>query len=165
MSRPRRNLRLLSPVAGAACLGLGFAAAGQWGFVAAAVVVFTGSIIDLKWPSGWLPPVALAVSIGLAATGIFTGAAAAWMLLAATLALANWDLALLDHALADNPPRQLTLRLERRHYQDLAIVVATGLLAALASQGVQFQIPFVVMVAMVALVLYFLLRLVRMLSD
>ncbi len=165
MSSLGRNLRLLSSLAGAACLGLGFAAAGQWGFVAAAVVVFTGSILDLKWPSGWLPPVALAVSIGLAATGIFTGAAAAWMLLAATLALATWDLALLDNALANNPPGQLTLRLERRHYQNLAIVMGTGLLAALASQGVQFQIPFVLMVAMVVLVLYLLLRLVRTLSE
>ncbi len=165
MNRLRRLLRLSTPAVGAACLGIGFAVVGQWVFAAAALVVFTGWILDVKWPSGWLPPLALAVTVGLAGIGIFTGAMTALMVLSVVLALAAWDLALLDHALANNPPRQLTARLERRHYQSLAVVVGTGLLASLASQGFQFQIPFVVMVALAALVLYFLLRLVRMLSD
>ncbi len=165
MNRLRRILRLSTLVGSAACLGLGFAAAGLWGFVAAAGIVFAGSILDLIWPADWLPAAGLAASNGLAATGVFTGAMTAIMVLAATLALAAWDLSLLDHALANNPPRQPTLRLERRHYQSLAVVVGTGVLAALASQGIQFQIPFVVMVALAALVLYFLLRLVRLLSE
>ncbi len=165
MTRLRKILRLTSLVAAAACLGFGFAAAGQWAFVAAALVLLAGGILDLRWPSGWLAPVALAASTGLAAIGVFTGTATALMLLGATLSLAAWDLAQLDHALASNPPHEPTGRLERRHYQNLAIVVAAGLLAALASQGIQFQIPFVVMVALVALVLYFLLRMVRMLSE
>ncbi len=165
MTRLRKILRLLALAAGAACLGFGFAATGQVVFVVTAAIVFAGSVLDLKWPTGWLPPAALAVSIVLAAIGVFTGAMTALMVSAATLALAAWDLALLDHVLAENPPRQPTARLERRHYQNLAIVVGTGLLAALASQGIQFQIPFVVMVALAALALYFLLRLVRMLSE
>ncbi len=165
MYRLRKIFRLLALAAGAACLGLGFAGTGQAAFVAAAALVFTGSVLDLRWPTGWLPPSALAASILLAAIGVFTGASTALMVSAATLALAAWDLALLDHALAENPPRQPTARLERRHYQNLALVLGAGLLAALASQGIQFQIPFVLMVALAALVLYFLLRLVRMLSD
>jgi hypothetical protein len=161
----RKILRISCQVAGTACLGLGFALTGQWAFVAAALVVFTSGMLDLRWPSGWLPPVALAVGIGLAATGVFTGAATALMLLAAILAMFSWDLILLDHTLASNPPNEPTTRLERRHYQNLASVAGIGLLAVLASQGVQVQIPFVVMVALVGLVLYFLLRLVRMLSE
>ncbi len=164
MKRLRKILRISSQAACAACLGIGFATAGQWAFVAAALVILAGGMLDLRWPSGWLPPVALAASIGLAGIGVFTGAATALMLLAATLALAAWDLALLDHALASNPPDEPTGQLERRHYRNLAIVAGIGLLAALASQGIQFQIPFVVMLALVALVLYFLFRLVRLLS-
>ncbi len=165
MNRLRKILRLSSQAAGAVCLGLGFAFAGQWVFVAPALVIFVGGILDLKWPSSWLPPLALATSTGLAVIGVFTGATVSLMLLAATLALTTWDLALLDHALARNPADGSTNRLEKRHYQSLAVVLGVGLLALLANQVIIFQIPFVVMLALVAVVLYLLMRLWRMLND
>ncbi len=165
MSRQRKILRLSSLVAGAACLGIGFAAAGQWALVGAAVVIFSGGLADLKWPYNWLPPLALATAAGLAVIGVFTGATVSLMLMGATLALVAWDLALLDHALASNPPDGSTMRLEKRHYQSLALVLGVGLLALLANQVIQFQIPFVVMMALVAVVLYLLMRLWRMLNN
>ena len=165
MNPPLKILRMTSHVACAACLGLGFYATGQWGFLAAAVLLCLGCLSDLKWPSDWLPSLALVAAVGLAAVGTFTGAQALLTLMAAAFALAGWDLALLEHALAGNAPVAPTTGIVRRHFQSLAIVVGVGLLVTITSQGFRFQIPFVGMVVLVVLVLYSLVRLWRTLGE
>ena len=165
MNPALKILRVTSHTACAACLVVGFSATGQWGFTAAALLLFLGCLSDLKWPSGWLPPMALVAAVCLSAAGTFTGASALLMLMAATFALAGWDLALLDHALASNPSRATASGIARRRYQNLAVVVGVGLLVTITGQGIRFQIPFAGMVVLVVLVLYSLMRLWRMLND
>ncbi len=165
MNRQRTILRLLSCTASAACLVIGFVIGGQWGFAAAAVLLFLGCLADFKWPASWLPPAALVAAVGLSAAGVFSHAPAALMLVAAAFALAGWDLAVLDHALASNPPSAATGSLVRRRYQNLALVVGVGLLVTITGQVIRFQIPFAGMVVLVILVLYSLVRLWRTFSE
>ncbi len=165
MRKLRKALRIASSIAGTACLVSGFVSARQWELMAGALVIFMGCIFDLKWPSGWISPVALVVSVGISAAGLFTNAPAWLMLLASTFALATWDLALLDHALADNLPTATTVLLEKRHYQNLAIITGSGVLVMLAGQVIQLPIPFVIMMALVIVLLYSLLRLWSTFSE
>lgn len=165
MNRQRTILRFLSCTASTACLASGFIITGQWGFAAAAFLLFLGWLSDFKRPSDWLPPTALVAAVGLSVAGVVSLAPAALMLMAATFALAAWDLAIMDHALASNPPSASIGGLVRRRYQNLALVVGVGLLVTITGQVIRFQIPFAGMVVLVISVLYSLVRLWRSFSE
>lgn len=135
----RRVLSRACPIACVACLAIGFAAAGQWAGLAAAAAA--GAAWWLAWqaPEGRLPATALVVSTGAAAAGLLSGAAPLPLLLAAALAVAGWDLVLLENSLAGSTGAVVVF--ERRHYAGLALALGFGLLLAAAGRLVRIDLP------------------------
>lgn len=143
----RRVLSRACPIACVACLAIGFVVAGQWAGLAAAAAA--GAVWWLAWqaPEGRLPAAALIVSTGAAAAGLLSGAIALPLLLAAALALAGWDLVLLENALAGSTGAVAIF--ERRHYAGLALALGLGLLLAAAGRLVRIDLPLGVLAVLV----------------
>jgi hypothetical protein len=157
----RKILRLVLPITCVSSLGLGYATTRPW--TALFVLVFTllAWLFAIKWPDGFLCSSALVLSVGLAAAGLLNGAAPLWMLLGATLALASWDVVLWNRASADNSLSTSLDLFDRKHYQNLALALGSGLLAAVVGRLVHFQVPFGWMVILVILALFSLERIWR----
>jgi hypothetical protein len=160
----RRILSLICQFISTACLVSGFASVGQWAAWVLGLMIFLAWLSDLKWPSGWLPPLLLIASTGLAAVGLFTGVSPLAMILAATFALSSWDLVLFDHTLVGISSSQTVSILEKKHFQSLALALGLGLLVTITGRVIRFQIPFAGMVILVILVLFSLERLWRALN-
>jgi hypothetical protein len=139
----RKVLSRACPIACIACLAIGFVAAGQWAGLAAAAAAALAWWLAWQAPGDGLPAAALVVSTGAAAAGLLSGAAPAPLLLATVLALAGWDLVLLEDALAGSAGA--TASFERRHYAGLALAVGLGLLLAVAGRLVRIEVPLGVM--------------------
>jgi hypothetical protein len=148
----RKILRLVCPLACTACLAAGYAAVGKW-------IAWLGVLLAL---SAWLlaalrsaafSSVALVLSAGLAASGLFVSIPFPLMMLAATFALAGWDIVLFSNALTPDPPADMIRRLEERHYRSLISALGLSLLAAAAGSAVRIRIPFGWMVLLAILAL------------
>jgi hypothetical protein len=157
-------LSLLCPALSGLCLVLGYLPWGAWAAAA-------GGLAALAWAAAfwrralWSANLGLAVATATAAFGVTAGASLGWMLPSTALALAGWDLLLLDARLANNPPGAATDRLEKAHYSSLGLALGVGLLVAVLGQGVRFQIPFIFMLLLVVLVYVSLERLLRSLAG
>jgi hypothetical protein len=147
----RKILGLVCPIIGMTCLVVGYAVVGQWLALGGVLIALLAWLFTWNRPSGWLPFAALALSISLSAAGLFAGAPPVPMLLSAGLALAGWDVALLDHTLTGNPSAQAVSLLENRHYRSLALAVGIGLLAAITGRIFHIRIPFGGMILLVIL--------------
>lgn len=151
---PQRRLKLACSTACALCLAAGFALAGKWVGAGLAGLVWLGWLFAAGWP----PSILLTASVALAAGGVWAGAPPLLMLPAATLALAGWDVARWE-AFLDGASPAVAARSSRRHYACLALALGPALLVAWAGGLVHFQLPFAVLVFLVALALLGLNRL------
>jgi hypothetical protein len=161
----RKILGLICLILTALCLGFGIASVRQWIAFTAGLIALLIWLLAYKWPSFWLSSTALGLSVSLAAGGLLLSASPFLMLLAVTLALANWDLAFWNDAPADGSSTRAVSLLEQKHYQSLALVLGLTLLLTVAGRMIRFQIPFVGMLLLVILTFLSLSRLGRMLSD
>jgi hypothetical protein len=161
----RKVIRLACPLLSVLCLGAGFAATPAW--MAALVTVFAllAWLCALQWPFGFPAEWALILSVILAGAGLLSGAAPVWMLFAATLALAGWDILLWDRSLAKAAPAAGLTLLERKHYQSLAAAVGVGLLVLLSGRWLRFQLSFGWMVLLALLALFSLERIRKALAG
>ena len=150
----QKILSLVSPMACAACLAVGYAMAGQWVALVAVLIAFLAWLAARQRRSTWLSLAALVISISLAAAGLFAGVSPTLMILSATLALASWDLVLLDHTLAGNSSAQMVTLLEKKHYPSLVLALGLGLLAAVTGRMIRVQIPLGGMILLAILVLF-----------
>jgi hypothetical protein len=153
-----RNSGLICILLSGLCLGAGFGASGQWVGLALEGITLAAWLAARGRENAWLGTVALVASSALAAVGLWAGGSPYLMLPGATLALASWDLTLFDHSLADNPPGPVVARLEWKHYQSLALVLGIGLMAAVAGRIILVQLPFVVLLLLVAVLVFCLER-------
>ncbi len=161
----RKILSLLSLTLLLLCMAIGYIIVGGGIAIATTLVALLVWLPNYKWPSAWLPAIALAVSTGLAAIGLCVGAMPALMLLAATLALAQWDLANLSQAQAGNIPNRGVALLEKKNFQSLALALGLALVAILTGRLIGFQIPFGGMILLVLLAFFAFGRFWRMLSS
>ena len=150
-----RLLKFVCPAAFAACLGAGYALAGQWAGLLLAGLIWLAWLFAASWP----PSLLLAASVAASAGGVWVGASPFLMIPAATLALASWDLVRWYGFLAGHVPEDVKARLERRHYACLALAIGPALLAAVAGSTLRFELPFGGLVAVVLLALLGLDRL------
>ncbi len=146
------------------CMAIGYITVGGWIALATALITLLVWLPIYKWPSSWLPAIALVISAGLAAIGLCVGATPALMLPAATLALALWDLANLNQARAGGPSDRGVSLLEKKNFQSLALALGLALLAIIAGRLVGFQIPFGGMILLVLLAFFGFGRFWRLLS-
>lgn len=162
-TRLRKILTLFCPVLSSLCLGSGYLPFGAW--AAVGLLTFLAWAAAYRWKALWTANLGLALTTAAAAVGLTTGAGLIWMLPAVALGLASWDLLLLDARLVNAPPGAQTGALQNAHFASLGQAVGIGLLAAALGQIFRFQIPFIFMLALVALVYFSLERLLRLLHE
>jgi hypothetical protein len=138
----RKISKLVFPLACSACLAAGHAAAGQWIGLPGIALVLVAWLLAALERSGSFSWVAMILSVGVAAGGLFASVPFLPMLLAATFALAGWDTVLFTNTLTPDLPAGSIRRLEQRHYRSLIPALGLGLLAAVASPAIRLQIPF-----------------------
>ena len=163
----RRILTLVCPMLCAACLAAGYAANG--GGVAIAAGASTGLIWLLahKRPASLSPAAALIIAVIWGAVGLLAHATPLLMILGTTLALASWDLMLLDQTLTNcaNSSAQTLNLFEHRHYQGLALALGFGWLLVIAGRMIHFEIPLVGMILLVILAMFSLDRIWRKIIE
>lgn len=162
-ARLQKILLLLSPALSSLCLAIGYQQFGAW---AALVGLFTFLfwLAARRWKTLWMASLGLAAAVTAAVYGLAHGAALIWMLPGAALALASWDLTLLDARLANHPPGATLDALIKTHYAVLLPALGLGLLVVALGQLIRFQIPFFFMLVLVALAYFSLNRLLRSLA-
>ena len=138
----------------ALCLAAGYGIAGQWFGTALAIMTGLAWLPARKYPASGLPLACLLVSIGLAVVGRLTGAPPVLMICGSGIALAVWDLLLLDVALGSASLGEQTRRYETGHLRSLALALGSGLLAVFLGRWLQLQIPFFITVFLVVLVVF-----------
>jgi hypothetical protein len=147
----------------AACLAAGYAANG--GAIAIAAGASTGLIwlLAYKQPARLPPAMALIISVIWGAVGLLVGATPALMILGTTLALAGWDLILLDQTLTRcaNSSATANSLFEQRHYQSLALALGLGGLIVAAGRMIHVEIPLGGMILLVILAMFSLDRIWR----
>ncbi len=168
-TRPRAILPLLCPALSGLCLGLGYLLSGArvaaLAAAAAGILTFLVWLAARRWQALWTANLGLVVTTAAAAYGLTIGAGLLWMLPAAALGLASWDLLLLDARLANNPAGIPTGPLEKAHFTSLGLALGLGLLVVMLGQMIRFQIPFIFMLVLVVLAYVSLERLLRSLRE
>ena len=157
----RKILKLVFPIAWLACLTAGSAGIGLWIVLPGVLLALPVWLAACKWGSGFFPATALVLSTGLAAAGLLMSATPAWMILAATFAVAGWDIALFQNTLSGDPSAQGGDPLEKRHYRNLTMALGLGLAVAVAGSMIRIQIPFGWMLLLAAIALLGLEGLIR----
>jgi hypothetical protein len=154
----RKPLFVICLIISGLCLAAGYGIAGQW--VGAMIAILTGPawLLARKYPGSQLPLFCLLASVGLAVAGRLLGSPTFLMVLASALALAAWDLVYLDAALGNTSPVEQSRRYETRHLQSLTLALGSGLLAAWLGSFLKIQIPFIVLVLLIAFSLFALDR-------
>ena len=134
------------------CLTAGYGVVGGW--VGAAIAAITGYawLLARKYPASGLPFICLMVSVCLAAAGQLVGAPSLLMICGSGLALAVWDLVLLEGALRGNQFGEQTRRYEIKHLQALALALGPGLSVPFIGRLLTLRIPFVLLMILVVLV-------------
>lgn len=154
----RKTFLAVCLVASVFCLAVGYGLAGQW--VGAAIAIVTGLawLLARKYLTARLPLLCLLVSVGLAAAGQLTGASPWLMMCGSVLALAVYDLSLLDTALRNSSSGEQTRRYETQHLQSLALALGSGLLIVFLGRWLSFEVSFFVLVVFVGIAVFGLAR-------
>jgi hypothetical protein len=149
----RKTLYVVCLIISVFCLAAGYWIARQWIGAILAILMAPAWLLGRKYPASRLPLLCLLVSVGLAVAGILSGSPPLWMLCGSAVALALWDLLLLDAALGNKSALEPTRQYENRHLESLALALGFGLSAALLGRLLNIHIPFIVLVLCILLVL------------
>jgi hypothetical protein len=184
----RTNIFALCLASSAACIFVGYAMTGAWPGACLSLLPCVLAAFHRRLSAPWVPTAFLACMVGIAAAGLFLGAAAFLMIAGAALALGTWDLANLErsikgdgpaaprfkerprganaprfkeHPRGANAPR---FKDEWRHIHSLALALGAGLFAAACALVLPLRLPFLVMFLLLILDLFCLERLARFLA-
>jgi hypothetical protein len=140
------------------CLAAGYSIVGQWIGVIIAILTGPAWLRARKYPASQMPFICLLLAVGLAVAGTLLGSPALLMIFASAMALAVWDLLLLDSALGNHSSAEQTRKYENRHLRSLLLALTSGLFAAWLGHSLNFQIPFFLLLLLVALMVFALDR-------
>ena len=135
------------------CLAAGYGIAGQWIGAVMAIIAGLAWLLARKYPN-WLPHICLLASVCMAVVGRLTGSPPLLMICGSGIALAVWDLLLLDAALGRNSSGEQTRQYENKHLQSLVLVLGSGLCAVFLGRSLTLRTPFVLLVLFVALAVF-----------
>jgi hypothetical protein len=135
----------------ALCLAAGYGIAGQWIGAVVAIMVGLTWLLARKYPATWLPFICLVASVGLAVVGRLTGSSPLLMICGSGVALAAWDLIILNDALGSNSPGEQTRQYENRHLQSLVLVLGSALFVSLLGRFVNLHIPSIALMLLIVL--------------
>lgn len=154
----RKTIFVICLMISVVCLATGYWIAGQWIGAMLAMLMGPAWLLARKYPLSQLPLVCLLASVTFSVAGILIGSPRLLMIFGSAVALAVWDLLLLDSALGNNSSVEQTRHYENKHLQSLALALGSGLLAVLLGSLVKIQIPFVVLILFIIFVLFALDR-------
>ncbi len=140
------------------CLATGYAIAGQWLGTVVAIIIGLAWLLARKYPALGLSLICLWASVCLAVAGQLTGSPPLLMICGSGIALAVWDLLLLDVALGSDSLGAQTRQYESKHLQSLILALGLGLFAAFLGRLMTLQIPFVLLLLFIALAVFSLDR-------
>jgi hypothetical protein len=150
---PRRTLFIICLIVSVLCLASGFWIAGQWIGAVIAILIGPAWLLARKYSASRLPHICLAGTVGLAVIGRLTGSPPVLTIVGSALALAAWDLLILDSALGNKESAEPTRQYENGHIQSLTLALSAGLVVALLGRLLSIQIPFIVLLFCVAFIL------------
>jgi hypothetical protein len=136
------------------CLAAGFGIAGQWIGAVMAIIAGLAWLLARRYPASWPPHICLLASVCMAVVGRLTGSPPLLMICGSGVALAVWDILLLDAALGSKSSGEQTRQYENKHLQSLALVLGSGLCVVSLGRLLTLQIPFVLSVLFVALAVF-----------
>jgi hypothetical protein len=141
-----------------ACLSAGYWIAEHRIGVVAALLMVPAWFFARKSSNTWLPFVCLMASVGLSVIGMLTGSPPFLMITASTMALAVWDLLLLDTALGGNANGGSTRLYVNKHLRSLILALGLGLAVIFLGRSITVRVPFIVLIVFVAFTLFALDR-------
>lgn len=150
----RKIFYAISLAAQMLCLLAGYGMAGRWMGMIIAVITGIGWLTGLKYSAFWLPHSCLLMSVSLAIAGCLAGYSPVLMIFGAGVALAVWDVLVLEVSLRNSLPAEQTRRYETSHLQLLALVIGFGLTAVFLGRLLHIQVPFLAMIVFVALIAF-----------
>lgn len=154
----RKIFLILFLILSVLCLAAGYAVAGHWIGAMSAIVLVPAWWLARRNPDSPLPFLCLSGSIALAVAGILLGTPSLWMIFGSGLALAGWDILLLDAALGNSSSGVQTRQYESRHLQALLLALGSALAATLLGRAFSIQMPFVLLILLLVLMLFALDR-------
>ena len=154
----RKTFFIICLILSVLCLAAGYGIAGQWLGAMLAVLIGPAWWLARNYPGSHLPLVCLLGSVGLAVAGTLIGSPPFLMVIASALALAVWDLLVLDSALGNTSSVEQTRRYENKHLQSLTLALGSGLLAALLGRFLNIQMPFILLMLLITFILFALDR-------
>ena len=140
------------------CLAGAYGIAGQWIGAILATLMGPAWWLARKYAATPLPLVCLLASVGLAVAGSLIGSPPLPLIFASALALAVWDLLLLDSALGKNSSGEQTRQYETRHLRSLMLALGSGLGAVLLGHFLTMRTPFLVLLLSISFILFALDR-------
>src|SRR5690349_8802968 len=154
----RKTLFIICLILSVLCLAAGYGIAGHW--LGAMLAILTGPawLLVRKYSRPQLLLVSLLITVGFAVVGRLVGSPAFLMIFASAVALAVWDLLVLDSALENTSWGEQTRHYETRHLQSLTLALGAGLLGILLGSFLKIQMPFIVLMLFIAFVLFALDR-------
>ena len=154
----RKTFFIICLIISVLCLAAGYWIPGHWLGAMIAILIGPAWLLARKYPDSPLPLVCLLGSVGFAVVGRLIGAPPLLMIFGSAVALAVWDLLLLDSALGNNSSAEQTCHYENKHLQSLTLALGSGLLATLLGSFLKIQIPFIVLMLFITFILFALDR-------
>src|SRR5512138_311364 len=155
---PRKFIFAACLLVSTLCLAAGYGIIGKWAGTVLAVITGLTWLLARKYPASGLPLICLLASVCMAVVGQLTGSPSLLMICGAAVALAVWDLLLLDVALEGTSSDEQTRRYEDKHILSLVLALGSGLVVVVLGRLIILQIPFVMLVLLVALAAFSLDR-------
>ena len=146
-------------------LSTGFGIAGKWILALFAILMAPTWLFARKYANTWLPHICLLASVGLAVTGMLTGASSMLMILGSGFSLAVWDLLLLGAALETSSSGEQTRQYEIKHIQSLIVALGSGLFLAFLGRLFTLKTPFALLILFVTSVLFGLNRILGIIKK
>jgi hypothetical protein len=154
----RKTFFVICLIVSVLCLSAGYGIAGHWIGAIIAILLGPAWLLARKYSDSQLPLLCLLGSVGFAVVGRLIGAPSLWMIFGSAVALAVWDLLLLDSALGNDSSLEQTRHYENKHLQSLALALGSGLFATLLGSFLKIQMPFIVLMLFVIFILFSLDR-------
>ena len=144
-----RILFLLCLISYAVLLSAGYAMIHQWLWMFMALLGASAWLFIRKYSRTWLPGILLIVSTALAAGGKLAGIPPVFAITGAGLALAIWDLSLMDAEIVDAPVDDQTRSAEMNHLRALGLTAGGSALLISSGHLLHLKIPFFVLVVFI----------------
>ncbi|NMB55261.1 MAG: hypothetical protein GYA15_11220 [Leptolinea sp.] len=130
-------------------LSAGYAMIHQWLWLFIVLLSACAWLFIRKYSRTWLPVILLIVSTGLAAGGKLAGIPPVLAITGAGLALAVWDLSLMDAEMVEIPEDDQTRSAEMNHLRSLGLAAGGSVVLISVGHLLHLKMPFFFLVVLI----------------